>query len=70
VHVSGAEWFVIATAVHPGVNPTKATVTGVVTGLMGTAAAIEGPPLARLYQYDPPPVLRSTLATQFAITRA
>ena len=41
--------------------------TGVATGVMGTAAAIEGPPLALLYQHDPPPVLRATLATQFAI---
>jgi uncharacterized membrane protein YfcA len=57
----------LAAHLHPGVNAKSATVTGVATGLMGTAAAIEGPPLALLYQHDPPPVLRSTLATQFAI---
>jgi uncharacterized membrane protein YfcA len=56
-----------AAHLHPGVTPTTATVTGVATGVMGTAAAIEGPPLALLYQHDPPPVLRATLATQFAI---
>jgi hypothetical protein len=38
--------------------------------LTGTAAAIDGPPLALLYQHDPPPVFRSTLATQFAIGAA
>ena len=56
-----------AAHLHPGVTPATATVTGVATGVMGTAAAIEGPPLALLYQHDPPPVLRATLATQFAI---
>jgi uncharacterized protein YyaL (SSP411 family) len=49
------------------VNAATATGTGVAVGVMGTAAAIEGPPLALLYQNDPPPVLRSTLATQFTI---
>jgi uncharacterized membrane protein YfcA len=56
-----------AARLHPGVNATTATGTGVAVGIMGTAAAIEGPPLALLYQHDPPAVLRSTLATQFAI---
>jgi hypothetical protein len=58
---------VLASHLHPGVTPKSATVTGVVTGVTGTAAAIDGPPLALLYQNDPPPVFRSTLATQFAI---
>jgi uncharacterized membrane protein YfcA len=58
---------VLAAHLHPGVTPTTATATGVATGLTGTAAAIDGPPLALLYQHDPPPVVRSTLATQFAI---
>jgi uncharacterized protein len=57
----------LAAHLHPGVNATTATGTGVAVGVMGTAAAIEGPPLALLYQNDPPPVLRSTLATQFTI---
>ena len=60
----------LAAHLHPGVNAKTATVTGVATGVMGTAAAIEGPPLALLYQHDPPEVLRSTLATQFAIGTA
>jgi uncharacterized membrane protein YfcA len=58
---------VLASHLHPGVTPTTATVTGVATGLTGTAAAIDGPPLALLYQHHPPPEFRSTLATQFAI---
>jgi hypothetical protein len=58
---------VLAARLHPGVNPRSATGVGVAVGVMGTAAAIEGPPLALLYQHDPPPVIRSTLATQFTI---
>jgi uncharacterized membrane protein YfcA len=56
-----------ASRLHPGITPTSATAVGVTTGVTGTAAAIDGPPLALLYQHDPAPVFRSTLATQFAI---
>jgi uncharacterized membrane protein YfcA len=52
---------------HPGITPVSATATGVASGVTGAAAAIDGPPLALLYQNDPAPVFRSTLATQFAI---
>jgi uncharacterized membrane protein YfcA len=58
---------VFASHLHPGVTPVTATATGVATGFTGTAAAIDGPPLALLYQNDPPPTFRSTLATQFVI---
>ncbi len=58
---------VFASHLHPGVTPGAATATGIATGFTGTAAAIDGPPLALLYQNDPPPVFRATLATQFAI---
>ena len=68
--ILGVALSVLATHLHPGVTPTTATVTGVATGFTGTAAAIDGPPLALLYQHDPPPVFRSTLATQFAIGTA
>lgn len=61
---------VSASHLHPGVTPASATATGVATGVTGTAAAIDGPPLALLYQHDPAPVFRSTLATQFAIGAA
>ena len=57
----------VASHLHPGITPTSASLTGVATGITGTAAAIDGPPLALLYQNDPPPVFRSTLATQFAL---
>jgi uncharacterized protein len=58
---------VAAAHLHPGVTPRTATAAGVVTGVTGTAAAIDGPPLALLYQHDPAPVFRATLATQFAL---
>jgi uncharacterized protein len=58
---------VLAAHLHPGVTPKTALATGVATGVTGTAAAIDGPPLALLYQHDPPQVFRATLATQFAI---
>ena len=58
---------VLASHLHPGVTPAAASVTGFATGFTGAAAAIDGPPLALLYQNDPPPVFRSTLAAQFAI---
>jgi uncharacterized membrane protein YfcA len=58
---------VFASHLHPGVTPATATATGIATGFTGTAAAIDGPPLALLYQHDAPPVFRSTLATQFTI---
>jgi uncharacterized membrane protein YfcA len=58
---------VFASHLHPGVTPVAASTTGFATGFTGAAAAIDGPPLALLYQNDPPPVFRSTLATQFAI---
>jgi hypothetical protein len=61
---------IVASHLHPGVTPRTATAAGVVTGVTGTAAAIDGPPLALLYQHHPPPVFRATLATQFAVGAA
>ncbi len=40
-------------------------IAGAISGLMGTAAAIGGPPLAIAYQRRPGPELRSTLAVSF-----
>lgn len=40
---------------------------GVAAGVMGTAAAVDGPPLALLYQHHTGPALRATLATVFVI---
>lgn len=39
---------------------------GTVSGAMGTATSIGGPPLALLYQHHEGPVLRATLAATFA----
>jgi hypothetical protein len=39
---------VFASHLHPGVTPASASTIGVVTGVTGTAAAIDGPPLALL----------------------
>ncbi|MBA2312495.1 MAG: sulfite exporter TauE/SafE family protein [Actinobacteria bacterium] len=40
---------------------------GVASGVMGTAAALGGPPLALAYQSRPGPVLRATLSASFVI---
>ena len=45
-------------------TPTR-LIAGTISGLMGTAAAIGGPPLAIAYQRRPGPELRSTLAVSF-----
>jgi uncharacterized membrane protein YfcA len=42
-------------------------VAGILSGLMGTAAAVGGPPLALAYQKRPGSELRSTLAISFVI---
>lgn len=44
---------------------TTRLVAGTISGLMGTAASIGGPPLAIAYQRRPGPELRSTLAISF-----
>lgn len=49
------------------VTPVTASATGFVSGTMGTATSIGGPPMALLYQHHPGPVLRSTLAMSFTI---
>ncbi|HEX2030162.1 MAG TPA: sulfite exporter TauE/SafE family protein [Actinomycetota bacterium] len=42
-------------------------VAGAASGVMGTAAAVGGPPLALVEQASPGPVLRSTLAVSFLV---
>jgi len=49
------------------VNRVSLPIAGFVSGVVGTATSIGGPPLAVLYQHHPPPVLRPTLSTYFAI---
>lgn len=55
--------------VHPPIPVTRATAFGAgsAAGIMGTAAAVDGPPLALLYQHAHGEQLRSTLATCFVI---
>jgi uncharacterized membrane protein YfcA len=59
----------IASATIPVTRATEVA-TGVVSGAMGTATAIGGPPLALLYQHHEGPVLRATLAATFSLGTA
>ena len=56
----------LLTATVP-VTPGTEVATGVVSGAMGTATSIGGPPLALLYQHHEGPALRATLAATFAL---
>lgn len=49
------------------VVPATEVAAGVVSGAMGTATSIGGPPLALLYQHHAGPVLRATLAATFSL---
>jgi uncharacterized membrane protein YfcA len=49
------------------VTPRSAFVVGAISGAMGTASSIGGPPPALLYQHHPGPVLRSTTAALFVV---
>jgi uncharacterized membrane protein YfcA len=63
---------VVLSIVHPGiaVRRRSAAAVGVVCGVTGTTAGIDGPPLALLYQRAEPHTLRATLATCFLIGAA
>lgn len=56
----------LLTTTIPVTRATKLA-TGVVSGAMGTATSIGGPPMALLYQHHDGPVLRATLAATFAL---
>jgi uncharacterized protein len=60
---------VLLSVVHPGiaVRRSSATAVGTVCGVTGTAAGVDGPPLALLYQRAEPHTLRATLATCFLV---
>jgi uncharacterized membrane protein YfcA len=49
------------------VNRGSALAVGAISGAMGTASSIGGPPPALLYQHHPGPVLRSTSAALFVV---
>jgi len=52
---------------HVPVNRETATSAGATAGVLGTTAAIDGPPLALLYQRHPGHTIRATLACAFLI---
>jgi uncharacterized membrane protein YfcA len=54
-----------AVAPPPAVTRTSALAIGALSGAMGTASSIGGPPAALLYQHHPGTVLRSTTAALF-----
>ncbi|HEY3500105.1 MAG TPA: sulfite exporter TauE/SafE family protein [Polyangiaceae bacterium] len=53
--------------VHLPRKPPFLVVAGVISGVMGTTAALGGPAVAILYQHERPELVRSTLATFFLI---
>jgi hypothetical protein len=52
---------------HFTLRPSVLIGAGVITGITETATGIGGPPMALVYQHQPGPVLRATLATCFFI---
>ena len=52
---------------HVPVNRETATTAGATAGVLGTTAAIDGPPLALLYQRHPGATIRATLACAFLV---
>jgi uncharacterized membrane protein YfcA len=52
---------------HVPVNRETATGAGATAGILGTTAAIDGPPLALLYQRHPGHTIRATLACAFLV---
>jgi uncharacterized protein len=52
---------------HVPLNRGTLVAAGVVAGISGTATSIGGPPIAVLYQREPPEVVRSTLAVFFFV---
>lgn len=60
---------VVLSIFHPGfaVTPGSGLATGAVAGVTGTAAGVDGPVLAMLYQHHEPHTLRATLATCFLV---
>jgi uncharacterized protein len=52
---------------HVRVRPATAVAAGLTAGVMGTAAGIDGPPLALLYQHHRSEAIRATLAACFVL---
>lgn len=47
------------------IHPLSLMAAGCVSGITGTATSVGGPPIALLYQYEPPARVRATLAAFF-----
>jgi uncharacterized membrane protein YfcA len=60
---------VVATLAMPAFSPSRHALVGagVVTGITETATGVGGPPLALVYQHQPVPTLRATIATCFLV---
>jgi uncharacterized protein len=56
-----------ASGLHVPPAPKSLMTAGALSGLLGTAVSIGGPPIALLYQREPGPRLRGTLAAFFLI---
>jgi uncharacterized protein len=56
-----------ASGLHVPPAPRSLMTAGALSGLLGTAVSIGGPPIALLYQREPGPRLRGTLAAFFLI---
>jgi len=52
---------------HVRVTPVSASAAGLTAGIMGTAAGVDGPPLALLYQHHHGEAIRATLAACFVL---
>jgi uncharacterized membrane protein YfcA len=60
---------VLATLAMPAFAPSRHALVGagVVTGITETATGVGGPPLALVYQHQPVPVMRATIAVCFLV---
>lgn len=56
-----------ASRLHVPVRPATAAGAGLTAGVMGTAAGVDGPPLALLYQHHSSEAIRATLAACFVL---
>ena len=60
---------VLATLLMPAFAPSRHALAsaGIVTGITETATGVGGPPLALVYQHQPVPVMRATIAACFLL---
>lgn len=56
-----------ASAIRVRSTPRTLSAAGLVSGVTGTATSIGGPPIALVYQHDPGPRVRASLAAYFVV---